>query len=91
MPGFYYVMDGGKITYELSEIDAGQVIDGLSVCQENWQKTLDWYDGTLKDPDFTILECRDRDEAANMVRIYDDLLETLCAQLRAQLGKSKAP
>lgn len=77
-------MKSGKIIYELSAIDAGQVIDGLGVCQENWQKTLDWHDGTLEDPDFTILECTDRDEAANMVRIYDDLLDTLCAQLRAQ-------
>ena len=84
MPGFSYVMDCEKITYELSANDAGQVIDGLSVCHENWRKTLDWYDGTLDDPDFTILECSDRDEAANMVRIYDELLDALYAQLQAQ-------
>ncbi len=50
-------MSEKEICFRLSRSDAGQIIDGLSVCLENWQKTLSWYDGKLEDPDFVILEC----------------------------------
>jgi hypothetical protein len=71
-----------EVTLRLSRNDAGQVIDGLSVCRENWQKTLHWYDGKLEDPDFVILECSDREEAAQMVETYSDLLELLEQQIK---------
>jgi hypothetical protein len=58
------------------------VIDGLTVCHENWQKTLDWYDGKLDDPEFVILECDGREEAVQMVEVYADSLEVLERQLR---------
>lgn len=70
-------MSKKEITFCLSRIDAGQVIDGLTVCRENWRKTRDWYDGRLEDTDFVILECGGRDEAARMTEIYEDLLEVL--------------
>lgn len=63
-PGVRSDMDSKAILFRLSRHDAGQIIDGLSVCLENWQKTLKWYDGKLDDPDFVILECSDREEAA---------------------------
>lgn len=72
-----------EVLFRLSRNDAGQVIDGLSVCLDNWQKTFNWYDGKLEDPDFFILECSDREEAANMVEIYADLLESLGQQMKA--------
>lgn len=75
-------MDEREVTLRLSRNDAGQMIDGLSVCLENWQKTLSWYDGKLEDPDFVILECDGREEAARMVEVYGDLLETLEQQLK---------
>ncbi|NBB78913.1 MAG: hypothetical protein GVY36_05630 [Verrucomicrobia bacterium] len=70
------------VTFRLSRNDAGQVIDGLTVCHENWQKTLDWYDGKLDDLEFVILECDGRAEAAQMVAVYADLLEVLERHLR---------
>lgn len=73
-----------KITYTLTRNQAGLVIDGLSICLENWQKTLSWYDGTLDDPEFVILDCSDRDEAENMVLIYENLLTRLRNQKKAQ-------
>lgn len=76
-------MDGKEVTLRLSRNDAGQIIDGLSVCLENWQKTLNWYDGKLEDPDFVILECSGREEAAQMVEVYADLLESLGQQVKA--------
>jgi len=54
-----------QIIFRLSRNDAGQVIDGLTVCHENWQKTLDWYDDKLEDPDFVVLECSGRIEAGS--------------------------
>lgn len=89
IPGLTLVMLNEIITLRLTRNDAGQVIDGLTVCQENWKKTLDWYDGKLEDPYFPILECNDRDEAANMVRIYEDLLGSLNRQLLSQKVKTK--
>jgi hypothetical protein len=76
-------MKDKEITFRLSRNDAGQVIDGLSICLENWQKTLDWYDGKLDDPDFVILECSGREEAAQMVEVYADLLDSLEQQMKA--------
>jgi len=75
-------MNKKEVTLRLSYNDAGQVIDGLRVCLENWQKTLRWYDGKLEDPDFVILECSGREEAAQMVDVYADLLETLEQQMK---------
>lgn len=76
-------MKENEVTLRLSRRDAGQVLDGLTVCHENWRKTLDWYEGKLDDPDFVILECDDRDEAARMTEVYADLLESLEGQLLA--------
>lgn len=76
-------MSEKEVLFRLSRHDAGQIIDGLSVCLGNWQKTLNWYDGKLENPDFFILECSGRDEAANMVEIYEDLLESLGQQMKA--------
>jgi hypothetical protein len=76
-------MNAKEILFRLSRNDAGQVIDGLSVCLDNWQKTLKWYDGKLDDPDFVILECDGRGEAANMVDVYANLLECLEQQVKA--------
>lgn len=85
-------MEKKEVTLLLSRNDAGQVIDGLSVCRENWQKTLNWYDGKLEDPDFVILECSDREEAAQMVEVYADLLESLGQQMKAcGTGSDKSP
>ena len=75
-------MEEKEVTFRLSRNDAGQIIDGLSVCLENWQKTLNWYDGKLEDPDFVILECSGRKEAAQMVEAYADLLESLEQQMK---------
>jgi len=81
-------MKDKEITFRLSLNDAGQVIDGLSICLENWQKTLDWYDGKLEDPDFVILDCSGREEAANRVEIYADLLDSLEQQMKACMTSS---
>jgi len=72
-----------KVLFRLTRNEAGQIIDGLSVCLENWQKTLKWYDGKLEDPDFVILECSGRAEAAGMVETYEVLLESLGQQMKA--------
>lgn len=58
------------------------MLDALTVCHENWRKTLQWFDGTLEDPAFVILDCDDREEAARMTTVYADLLETFASQLR---------
>jgi hypothetical protein len=84
-------MPEAAVTFRLSRNDAGQVIDGLTVCHENWQKTLDWYDGKLDDPEFVILECAGREEAAQMMEVYADLLKSLVQQMkvcRTVCGKS---
>ena len=76
------MMPEKEITFELSRNDAGQVIDGLTVCYKDWRKTLDWYEGKLEDTEFFILECNGRREAEKMVEIYQDLLESLQRQFR---------
>lgn len=77
-------MNQKEIAFHLSRIDAGQVIDGLTLCHENWRKTRDWHDGRLEDPEFVILECDGRDEAARMTEVYADLLEILTRQFSAR-------
>lgn len=80
-------MSEEEVVFRLSRNDAGQIIDGLSVCLENWQKTLRWYDGRLEAPDFVILECDGREEAARMVEVYADLLESLDQQMKIYFRK----
>jgi len=74
-------MKENEITFRLSRNDAGQVLDGLTLCHENWRKTLDWYEGKPEPPDFVICECDGREEAARMTEVYADLLESLEGQL----------
>lgn len=76
-------MNENEVVFRLSHNDAGQIIDGLSVCLENWQKTVDWYDDKLEDPYFVILECNGREGAARMVGVYENLLESLTQQMNA--------
>lgn len=51
------------ITLRLSRNDTSQVIDGLTVCDENWRKTFNRADSKLDVPDFLIFECDGRAEA----------------------------
>lgn len=79
-------MNKDIITYKLNSIDAGQIMDGLQVRKSDWEKTRDWYDGTLEDPYFAIEECNGREEAENMVNVYTKILEQLEDQYCKQVG-----
>ncbi|MGJ8726272.1 MAG: hypothetical protein ACSHYB_17115 [Roseibacillus sp.] len=38
------------ITIKLSRLDLGQVLEGMSCRQQEWQQTADWHSGKLTAP-----------------------------------------
>lgn len=69
---------------ELSDFDLGQVIDGLSIRAEAWEKTAEFYRTGEPPEDFIIEECRDADEAEKIAAHYRSIVWKLQEQREAQ-------
>lgn len=82
-PGVYAHM--AKIyRIELDDFDLGQVIDGLEVHAEAWEKTAA-YHRTGESPGGVLVEaCRDAEEAETIAADYREIISKICEQRSKQ-------
>lgn len=58
----------------LSELDLGQLLDGLEVRAEAWENTADYHRTGKMPVDFIVEESRDADEAAKIATHYRSII-----------------
>jgi hypothetical protein len=75
-----------KKTYriELDDFDLGQVLDGLKMRAEAWEKTADYHRTGESPPDFFVEECNDADEADRIANHYRSILAKIRKQQEEQ-------
>ena len=69
---------------ELDDIDLGQLLDGLEVRAEAWEKTADYYRTGVAPDDFIMEECRDAEEAEKIAAHYRSIIAKILTQQSAQ-------
>jgi hypothetical protein len=71
-----------KKTYriELDDFDLGQVLDGLEIRAEMWEKTADYHRTGVSPPDFIVEECNDTEEADAIARHYRAIITKIRKQ-----------
>ena len=74
-------MSASKVTLLLDHMMVGQILDALEVRREAWEKTSAWYRGELDDPNFSIEECSDAEEADKIAAFYREIESELMEQL----------
>jgi hypothetical protein len=74
-----------KKTYriELDGFDLGQILDGLEIRAEVWEKTADYHRTGESPPDFIVEECNNTDEASRIASHYRSII----AKIRKQQGE----
>jgi len=74
------------ITICLSRSEVGQILDGLEVRAEAWEKTSNYLrSGRLpEDKDFQIEECTDISDAEAIAQDYRSIIEKIQSQLKAR-------
>ena len=70
---------------ELSELDLGQLLDGLEARAEAWEKTADYHRSGESTLGFIVEECNDADEAAGIASHYRSIIAKIREQQEAQL------
>jgi hypothetical protein len=69
---------------ELDEFDLGQLIDGLEVRAEAWEKTADYYRTGEVPDDFIVEECHGAEEAKKIAAHYRSIIAKILTQRGAQ-------
>jgi hypothetical protein len=69
----------------LDSLDLGQLLDGLEVRADAWEKTAEYHrTGKLPD-DFVVEECNDANEASRIAGHYRSIIAKIQKQQEAQL------
>lgn len=69
----------------LESNDLGQILDGLSVREESWQKTAEYFaSGFNADGSFLIEECSGELEATQIAAHYHSIISKIRKQMEAQ-------
>ena len=72
---------------KLSRIDFGQLLDGLEIRAESWERTAEFLEnGYLADNSFIIEECNNVDEARSISSHYRALIADIRKQIKEQKG-----
>ena len=73
-------------TIELDDLDLGQLLDGLDIRAEAWEKTAQYLrTGALPDDDFFIVEeCSKPEEADDIAEHYRSIADKIRRQMEAQ-------
>ena len=74
------------VTLKLPKLFVGQMLDGLSINAENWERTKIYLsDGVIVDPDYPYVEeCDDETEARQIETFYREIIKEIEIQLSAQ-------
>ena len=70
---------------ELDELDLGQLLDGLEVRADAWEKTACYHQTGAAPPDFIVEECNDAEEAEQIANHYRSIISKIEKQRDAQL------
>jgi hypothetical protein len=75
-----------KYRIEMDEQDIGQVLDGLEVREESWQRTADFLEtGKMPDGEFFLVEeCSDAAEARWLAGRYRSIIRIIHNQMEEQ-------
>ena len=73
-----------KVTITLDQNDVGQVIDGLEVRLNAYERTAEYFEGRLEDDMFIIEEVRDGEEAERIAKQYKRILDEIKSQISNQ-------
>ena len=67
--------------------DLGQLLDGLAIRTESWERTAEYLEsGYLSDDSVVVEECNDVEEARSISAHYRALLANIRAQIEGQGG-----
>ncbi len=69
---------------ELDEFDLGQLLDGLQVRAEAWERTAAYHRTGESPADFIVEECSDSDEANRIAAHYRSIISKIQEQRRAE-------
>jgi hypothetical protein len=71
---------------ELDDLELGQLLDGLEIRAESWERTADYLrDGTSSNDElFIVEECSKPEEADNIAKSYRSIISKIAAQMEAQ-------
>jgi hypothetical protein len=72
-----------KYRIELDDFDLGQVLDGLEIRAEAWEKTAD-YHRTGESPNIIVEECKNADEADSIANHYRSIIAKIRKQQEEQ-------
>ena len=73
-----------KYRIELDDFDLGQVLDGLEIRAEAWEKTADYHRTGESPPNFIVEECNNADEADKIARHYRSIIAKIRKQQEEQ-------
>lgn len=68
----------------LEENDLGQILDGLNVRAEAWERTAEYLRSGFIHGDYVVEECSKPEEADSIARHYRSLLRAIREQVEAQ-------
>ena len=71
---------------ELESLDLGQILDGLELRAQSWERTADYlHTQTMSAGEFFIVEeCSKPEEANDIAAHYRSIIETIRRQMEAQ-------
>jgi hypothetical protein len=69
---------------ELDELDLGQLLEGLAVRAEAWERTAEYLRSGYIEGDCVVEECSKPEEADEIATHYRRLLHTIRKQMEAQ-------
>jgi hypothetical protein len=73
------------VTLKLPKLFVGQILDGLRIRAESWERTKDYLaDGVIDPDDPYIEECNDEIEARQIEAFYREIIKEIETQLAAQ-------
>lgn len=64
--------------------DLGQLLDGLEVRADAWEKTAEYHRTAQSPPGFIVEECNDADEADRIATHYQTIIANIRKQSEAQ-------
>jgi hypothetical protein len=70
---------------ELDDFDLGQILDGLEIRAEAWEKTANYHRTGEPPPDFIVEECNNAEEADRIAAHYRSIITKISKQMEAQL------
>jgi hypothetical protein len=71
-------------TIKLDSLDLGQLLDGLDVRAESWERTAEYLRSGYIEGDFIVEECSKPEEADDIAAHYRKLVANIRQQMEAQ-------